>query len=286
MKTILLLLTFALGLLGAEPTSFVVQVEGKGTPMILIPGLSSAGEVWKGTVDHYRSRFECHVLTLAGFAGVPALEGPFLQRVRDDVAAYIRTKKLGKPVIVGHSLGGFLALDIAGKYPDLVRSAVIVDAYPFLPAVMMPTATREQALQYADMIRKQMSAQGQEDYERYVKSGVSTRAMVSKDADFETVTEWGLKSDRKAVMEALVEMMTTDLRPELEAIRAPVLVLGSWAGYKQYTTPEKTMANLMAQYEKLEGVEIALSESGRHFLMWDDAPWMFAEMDRFLGKDK
>ena len=51
------------------PTSFRVQVVGKGRPMILIPGLMSSGETWNSTVARYQDRFECHVLTLAGFAG-------------------------------------------------------------------------------------------------------------------------------------------------------------------------------------------------------------------------
>ena len=37
--------------------------------MILIPGLTCGGDVWKSTVEHFKDRYECHVLTLAGFAG-------------------------------------------------------------------------------------------------------------------------------------------------------------------------------------------------------------------------
>jgi len=54
-----------------------------------------------------------------------------LDRVRDGLADYIRKNKLEKPVIVGHSLGGFLALALAAKYPNLPGKLVIVDAYPF-----------------------------------------------------------------------------------------------------------------------------------------------------------
>ncbi len=122
--------------------AFQVKVSGhgpQGQSMILIPGLSSAGETYDSTVARYKDRYECHVLTLAGFVGVPPLpaaaQSTMLDTVRDSVAAYIRDKKLNKPVIVGHSLGGFLALSIASKYPDLVGPLVILDSYPFLPAI-------------------------------------------------------------------------------------------------------------------------------------------------------
>src|SRR5690348_3377646 len=88
---------------------FKVEVVGHGPPMILIPGLGCSGDVWKETVAHFQDRYECHVLTLAGFAGEKPIDPPILSTVRDGILQYIREKKLGKPTIVGHSIGGFLA---------------------------------------------------------------------------------------------------------------------------------------------------------------------------------
>jgi hypothetical protein len=82
--------------------SFVVKVTGQGRPIIFIPGLSCAGAVWDGSVAYLKDRYECHVLTLAGFAGQPRIEPPFLESVCKDLAKYIREHKLDHPVIVGH----------------------------------------------------------------------------------------------------------------------------------------------------------------------------------------
>ena len=88
--------------LTSQPTAFRVQVAGHGRPMILIPGLSSSGDTWKGTVEHYKDRFTTHTVTLAGFAGVPAIEQrPLLAAVRDQLAAYIEANHLEKPIVVG-----------------------------------------------------------------------------------------------------------------------------------------------------------------------------------------
>ena len=104
-----------------EVPLFSVKVTGKGQPMILIPGLMSSGAVWDGTVAHYASAYQCHVLTLAGFAGQPPSPAtPFLGSVRDAVADYIRREGLNRPILVGHSLGGVLAFSIAAQYPELV----------------------------------------------------------------------------------------------------------------------------------------------------------------------
>jgi N-formylmaleamate deformylase len=281
MKTLLLLLTACL-ILPAQD-AFQVKVSGHGQPMILIPGLSSGGETWDSTVAHYKDRFECHVLTVAGFNGVPRVPAPMLDTVRDAVATYIREKKLAKPVIVGHSLGGFLALELGSKYPDLVGPLVIVDAYPFMAGIADPSTTPEQAKAQAADMRKYMGNQSQDMYERYVKSGVATRMMTTKDSDFERLIEWGLKSDRSAVTDAMAEMFAADLRGDLARIKSRTLVLGSWIGYKEYTDGPKTLANLKLQYSKLRDVQIRLNDTARHFIMWDDPEWMFAQIDAFLN---
>ena len=125
------------------PYSFHVTVTGHGQPMLLIPGLMSDGSVWDGLVARYRDRYELHVLTLPGFAGVPPLaaDAPFLVTVRDEIIHYVREHRLVRPVLVGHSLGGFLAFSIAATDPTAVGPIVSVDGVPFLSALTDPAAT-------------------------------------------------------------------------------------------------------------------------------------------------
>jgi pimeloyl-ACP methyl ester carboxylesterase len=285
MKTLLLSLALtsaAFGVTAPENMPFEVKVTGKGRPIILIPGLSSSGETWDTTVARYQDRFQCHVLTVAGFAGVPRVPGPMLERVRDGIAEYVRKNKLERPVVIGHSLGGYIAMDYAAKYPALTGSIVIVDSYPFFGGIGDPNTTPEQARANGDSIRKSIAGQSRDQYNRYVKSGVSTRMMVEKESDFERIVEWGLKSDPTAVGDAMAELYSGDLRPELPKIKCPALLLAEWASWAQYTDRARTEANLKAQYAKLEGVEIHINDKARHFIMWDDPEWMFGHLDRFL----
>jgi pimeloyl-ACP methyl ester carboxylesterase len=277
-------LAFALMLPAAvmAQSSFQVKIAGHGDPMILIPGLASSGETWDSTVARYKDRYECHVLTLAGFAGVPKIPSngtPMLERVREDLAAYIRDKKLVKPVIVGHSLGGYVALDLASKYPDLPGKIIIVDAYPSLAAIFQPDITSEQAKAQSAMTRQYMTSQPRT--EEAARSQI--RAMVTKDADFERVMSWSRASDYSAVVDAMVELYAGDLRADIVAIHSPTLVLATWIGFKDYTDRTKTEANLHREYAKLEGVDIRMSDTSRHFIMYDEPQWFFAQLDPFLS---
>lgn len=117
--------------------------------MILIPGLASSGDVWQATVarlcgDARPQQRQCHVLSLAGFAGVAPLGDDLLAQAEAQLAAYIRDHRLGKPAIIGHSLGGFLALKLAIDHPQQAVKLIIVDALPALGAVQLPSITPEQ----------------------------------------------------------------------------------------------------------------------------------------------
>ena len=83
-------------------------------------------------------------LTLAGFGSLkPTRSDPFMPRVRDEIIAYAREQHLDHPVIVGHSMGGVMALWIAETAPELPGRLVIVDALPNMAAIRYPDVPAE-----------------------------------------------------------------------------------------------------------------------------------------------
>ncbi len=264
----------------AEPTAFSVQGSGKGKPMIFIAGLASSGAVWDATVAHFAPHYRCYVLQLAGFAGVPAIQTPLLETVEKELAAYIDDQHLDHPTIVGHSLGGFLALKLAIDFPSKVGPLVIVDSLPALGAAQMPDVTPEQLKAMARRIHDGMLSGDAAAQDAGRRANIA--GMVTAPQDLERIVEWGAKSDRKVVADAMHDIMATDLRQDIARIKTPTLVLGSWVAYKAYAPKAAFEANYKAQYAKLPGVQVALSDIGRHFIMYDDPQWMLARMDEFL----
>ncbi|MGY3089325.1 N-formylmaleamate deformylase [Hymenobacter sp. UYAg731] len=266
----------------ASHPTFTVRVMGKGKPMLLIPGLNCAGAVWDETVAHYQTQYQCHIISLAGFAGTaPAatLADPLLPAVRDQLLAYIKTQKLTKPTVVGHSLGGFLALALSAAQPEAIGPLVIVDSLPYMAAIQNPAATVETVRPTADKMRQQMK-QGHMPAaaQRQMVAG-----MVTDTARQTLVVRWGTASDPATTAQAMYDMYTIDLRNDISRIQQPVLVLGAWAAYAKYgSTKESTRAIFAQQYAKLPQARIEMSEAGRHFLMYDDTAWLFGQADAFL----
>ncbi|MDO7852949.1 alpha/beta fold hydrolase [Hymenobacter convexus] len=267
----------------AAHPSFTVRVVGKGRPVLLIPGLTCPGAVWDETVAHYQSRYQCHVLSLAGFGGAaPVAGGPaagLLPAVRDQLLAYVKTQKLDRPAVIGHSLGGFMGLWLSTTQPNAVGPLVILDSLPFLAAVQNPALTAEAARPMAQGMRQQMSA-GRMPLAQQ-RQMVAT--MVTDTAHQALVTRWGQASDPASVAQAMYELYTTDLRADLGAVRQPALVLGTWAAYQPYgATLASTQAIFEAQYAKLPQHRIEMSPAGKHFVMYDDKAWFFQQADAFL----
>ncbi len=259
-----------------------VHVEGQGRPVLMIPGLNSAAATWTQTCKALQP-VQCHIVQLPGFAGqAPVKTEHFLSDMRARLEAYIADRHLDHPVIVGHSLGGFLALMIGIDQPRLPARLVIVDALPFFPAAANPAATVASSQAMAAGMRQQMLNQPADKYAQGVKASVA--GLSNQPAKVAVLADWGLKSDRNTTAEAMYEMMTTDLRPELKAIVAPTLVLGSWAAYKPYgATEDSTRGIFSSQYAGLPGVDIKMSAGGYHFLMWDDGAWLTSQVRGFIA---
>lgn len=289
MKIIITTMLFAIGFTTATPlatqaadatakSSFAVKVTGKSAPIILIPGLSCSGAVWDGTVAHLKDRYECHVLTLAGFAGQPRIENPFLETVRNDLAAYIRTHKLDHPVLIGHSLGGFLALWLASQNPDLSGPLVIVDAVPFFPVAFNSAATVETMKPFAEKMRADMIAK---KAQFIANSEMTVKTMVTGATNLNLVMSWVKRTDPVAAADAMFDMFTHDLRPDLAKIKSPALTLGSWIAFKDYATREDSEARFRKQYAQLKNCKVVMADT-RHFIMLDDPQWFYRQVDDFL----
>jgi len=261
--------------------SFAVKIVGHGKPMLLIPGLTCGGDVWDGTVKHFKDRYECHVLTLAGFAGQPAIEAPMLETVRSDIGAYIQQKKLNHPVIVGHSLGAFLAFWIAASEPGRVGPVVAVDGGTFFPALMDPNATAESAKAGAETMRQIIGSQAAEEFAAQNKLFLGN--MITDPKNLELIAPTCAKSDPKATGQAMYELMTTDLREEASKIKTPVLLIGSGAGTISPELKRTMEGRYEAQVAKVPNHKVVMAEKARHFVMLDDPGFLFATMDEFLG---
>src|SRR4051812_33258741 len=146
----------ALGFMAASPMAqaagfksdrFSMQVVGHGPDVILIPGLDCSRRVWAPVVAHLKARYRLHLPQLGGFAGEPVggnASGPVAAPVAEDLARYIEANRLKQPAVVGHSMGGTIAMMLAARHPADVSRVMVVDMPPFMGQFFFgPQATAE-----------------------------------------------------------------------------------------------------------------------------------------------
>ena len=280
--------------------SFAVKVVGQGPPMLLIPGLKGDGPgTWETTVEHFKDRYTCHIITLAGFAGQPpALTPPgknsLLGNQRDELLRYIQEQHLNKPVLVGFSFGGVLALWMACTQPDLFGPIIDIDGVPFDAALETPGINKDTLqkqtlsllsrvmnfpparIAHIDSVRHTVADQTAEfDY---------MKQLVTNVRHIPDIIRWDISSDIKSSMAMELELRPLDLRGAIARIKSPLLVLGSWKGYQTIRTPEQVQRAYAQQFARAPKTIIHFSAEGRHYLMWDDYTWMCGQMDDFLSE--
>lgn len=262
------------------PAALKVEVTGTGRPMILIPGLTCGGNVWDGAVAHFKETCQCHVVTLAGFAGQPAIGEPYLQQVHDALGDYIRREKLVQPVIVGHSMGGFLAFWLGADLPDQVGPIVAVDGVPYYPALMDPHTTPQLQQPRAAMFRQGLAAQSPMQFA--INNQFILATMISDAKNVEMVASLSNKSDPKAVGQAYYEIMTTDLREKVKSIRSPVLLIAATDPAASADEQQREEAGYRAQVDTIPNHKVIFAPKSRHFIQLDAPDFFLREVDSFL----
>jgi pimeloyl-ACP methyl ester carboxylesterase len=92
------------------------QESGTGPTLILIHGFCETSHIWDGFAAKLSSRFRVVCPDLPGFGKSAMPETPFtISDIASSISRWIISNQLNKPVIIGHSLGGYVTLAIANK---------------------------------------------------------------------------------------------------------------------------------------------------------------------------
>ncbi|EJL93729.1 alpha/beta fold hydrolase [Pantoea sp. GM01] len=261
-----------------------VQTQGSGADVILIPGLASSREVWGDLASGLRKSHRIHLIELAGFASTPAIanpDGKVIAPAVDAIADYIQSQHIKAPVIIGHSLGGEIAILLAARHPDLVGRLMIVDALPFYMLMIDPAATSETAAPRATATRDWLLGQSPEQMAEFQKASIARLAKTESERP--ALVTAGINSDRKTVADAVYELMITDLRPELGRIKAPIEVM--YAYDTLFGIPAASVDAMYRQaYASAPDIQFTRIDNSFHFIMLDQPERFSNEVESFLNQ--
>ncbi|MDG2511823.1 alpha/beta hydrolase [Sphingobium yanoikuyae] len=240
-----------------------VTVRGSGRDVLLIPGLASGPGIWNGVTGQMPG-YRWHLIHVRGFAGLAADangSGPVVQPVADEIARYIAAAGLRRPAVVGHSMGGTLAMMQGLK--GLASRVMVVDMLPAGAAMVGGTANGMGYL--ADQLSQYFT--GTAAGRRYLAQIVAQAPGAEG-------------SNPEVIATALRDLANTDLGPQLGRIGVPMSVVYA-VGTDQAQSVEITRRFRAAYAAKKDAKLMPIGPSG-HVVMADQPTRFNAALGNFL----
>lgn len=214
---------------------------GRGAPLVALHGLTASYVSFTGIAECLAGRRPLFALDLRGRGDSDKPAGPYgMAQHASDVAAAMRAMGLGASVIVGHSMGAFVATALAAQYPELVSGLVLLDG-GYAPAISAPNS--QQGLDAALAFRIAQLRQAYPSREAYRQFWRTQPHFPPEDwspwveafLDYEIggeAPELRPKAAEDAVKADLIEgLQSEQIAARLRSIHVPVLMLRAPAGF-------------------------------------------------------
>jgi pimeloyl-ACP methyl ester carboxylesterase len=255
-----------------------VVAMGSGSPVVLIPGLSSPRAVWDGIVPQLAANHRVYLVQVNGFGGDDPganLQPGVLGGVVADLHSYLTQHKAAPASVIGHSMGGLIALMLAKAHPGDTAAVMTVDALPYVGDIFVPGATVAQLEPRAKAMRDQMvSSFGKPN----PSNTAIARSMALTPGAQEKVAGWMGVADVRVSGQAMYEDLTTDLRSDMASIITPITLV---MPYSDAMPKERAEPFYRAEYGKTPNLTLVPVADSGHFVMLDQPQAFAAAVARF-----
>ena len=186
--------------------------EGRGEDeIVLIHGLGADASVWDDVIPYLRGTLKVWTYELHGHGQTQPLSNPSITAEAEALGAYLKEHDLPYPTLVGHGMGGLIALRFAFDHPVDVERLILIDAAP------RQLATDEE--------KQHIAVSLVEDYERFIAArylNYSPNPEIS-----ERIVDMALRTDSVSFVSLLMSSFDFDMTAELSKQSVPILVIGS-----------------------------------------------------------
>lgn len=260
-----------------------VEVRGSGPiPMVLIPGLACDWSVFDTFMTRNEQHYTMFAVTLPGFGGsappavppTPPTGDAWLTNAELAILKLVEDRKLDRPVIVGHSMGGHLAYRLAARHGDKFRAAVSIDGLTWVP---LQELTKGNVLGEARKASVEGQLTGpilrQRTDAMWVKQAADNAPQLSKDSERGTQVGKMMGAVPSAVAgRYFLEYLAGDLTTEVAAIKIPTLAIIAISDLEDPLRPKLAQRSMrLGQIADAPAVTGVVFEDTRH-LVTDDRP--------------
>ena len=247
------------------------RVYGTGEPaIVLVHGWSCDANYWNAQLDPLKARYTVVAVDLAGHGASGKNRSDWtMANYGEDVAAVVRLLPHHQVIIVGHSMGGTVALEATRRIGDRVIGIIAVDA---LRSIGQPPLPQRQIETRLAPFRADFIGQTR----RFV-----AESLFPKDADpkFVNKVAYDMSLEPQAVgVASLQSLLSTDLTPVVADIHVPVMAINSDLAPTDEARIRKSLPDFKAD----------IIPNSSHFLMMDDTqrfnPVLLRDIDTLVQR--
>ena len=228
---------------------------GSGPPLLLLHGLLGSSDNLHSIALGLQDRFEVFVPDLRNHGRSPHSEGFSYPLMASDISELVKHLDLKKVNLVGHSMGGKVAIEFALAYPDVLQHLVVVDITPGR------TAPRYRNHLKALLDMDLSSVHSRSDAERMFSAHINDRMIMLfllKNLKKAAAGEFGWKANLPAIA-AHYDAIWTELEGKRSWLGPSLVIRGS----RSDTVADRRLAEL---YEYLPNAQIETVMDTGHWL--------------------
>lgn len=246
---------------------------GPDPPLIFVHGWTCDHTHFAPQVEHFGRRHRIVAVDLRGHGESDKPEQTYtMEGFADDVAWLCRQLQLNKPVIVGHSMGGVVALALASRHPDLPAAIVAVDS-PWVPAQNV-----------RDLVPGLTAAFRGPEFREVLRQVVANAFFLPTDDQRrkEKIVQHMSSAPQHVMASAWEQVWDFDSARALAELGAPALYIGSSApfGPDGASAPLGSPEGIRAANPR---IIIGQTVGAGHWNQFDAADQVTAMIDRFLA---
>ena len=243
---------------------------GSGQPVVLLHAFPLNRTMWAPQTSALAAEWRCLSVDARGFGESTATPPFTIDRYADDVAAILDAAALRRAVVVGISMGGYMALALWRRHPDRVRALVLADTRAGADSPETRDRRRELAA-----LAKTTGVGAVADRQLIGLLGKTTRERRPEiESAVRAIAECATVDGVTGALEAMLER--PDSTPTLPTITVPTLIV---AGDEDVLTPPK---EARAMHEKIERSRLEILTQAGHLSSIERPAAFNAVLSEFL----
>lgn len=253
--------------------SLYYEIYGEGTPLLLISGLGSDSSSWLGVAKGLSEYFQTIIFDNRGSGrSDKAPKGCSIGQMADDVVKLLDSLGIERAHIIGHSMGGYIAQELAIRHPERVNKLILEATALF--------STKRNNFLLEDFFRQLQEGANFEAWIRRWAFWLFSRKCFNDAAFIETFVKNGRDypyrqqaDDFKAQIDAIASF---DSRKKIAAIKAKALVLAGEEDIMKFPDESKELA------ENISGCVFRLLKDTGHSIHIENPGEFIKEILDFL----